>query len=105
MNRISIILMSLVSVIIFTASSYPASLKSRQITGDVTAIDSKSNTITVKKKNTEVVVRVGEKTSIIQCIPKTSITDILIGDKVTAKYSETGVENKGRSITINNRGQ
>lgn len=105
MNRISIVLMSLVSVIIFTVASYPDSLKTRQITGDVTAIDTKSNTITVNKKNRDVVVKVGEKTSIIQCIPKTSITDILIGDKVTAKYSETGVENKGRSITINNRGQ
>jgi Cu/Ag efflux protein CusF len=100
LNRISIVLMSLVLVVFFAAASHPASLKSRQITGDVTAIDTKSNTITVNKKNRDVVVKVGEKTSIIQCTPKTSITDILIGDKVTAKYSETEVENKGRSITI-----
>jgi Cu/Ag efflux protein CusF len=92
--------MSLVSVIVFAAASYPASSKSRQITGNVTAIDTKSNTVTVRKKNKEVMVRIGEKTNIIKCVPKTSITDILIGDKVTAKYIETGVENKGRSITI-----
>ena len=100
MNRISIVLISLVSVITFAATSHSSSLKSRHVTGNVTAIDTKSNTITVKKKSREVIVKVGEKTSIIQCIPKTSITDILIGDKVTAKYSESGVENKGRSITI-----
>ena len=100
MNRLLIVLMSLVSVIVFAVSSHPASLKSRQITGNVTAIDTKSNTVTVRKKNKEVMVRIGEKTNIIKCVPKTSITDILIGDKVTAKYSETGVENKGRSITI-----
>ena len=97
--------MSLVSVIVFAVASYPASLKSRQITGNVTAIDTKFNTVTVRKKNREVVVSVGEKTSIIKCTPKTSINDILIGDKVTAKYSESVVENRGRSITIKNRGQ
>jgi Cu/Ag efflux protein CusF len=100
LKRFSIVILSLVSFIVFAAASYPASSKSRQITGNVTAIDTKSNTVTVRKKNKEVMVRIGEKTNIIKCVPKTSITDILIGDKVTAKYSETGVENKGRSITI-----
>jgi len=100
LKRFSFVILSLVSFIVFAAASYPASLKSRQVTGNVTAIDTKSNTITVRKKNKEVMVRIGEKTNIIKCVPKTSITDILIGDKVTAKYSETGVENKGRSITI-----
>ena len=100
MNRISIVLISLLSIITFAATSHSSSLKSRQVTGNVTAIDTKSNTVTVRKKNKEVMVRIGEKTNIIKCVPKTSITDILIGDKVTAKYSEFGVENKGRSITI-----
>ena len=100
MNRFSIVFISLVSVILIATASYPGTSKSKQITGNITAIDTKSNTVTVKKKNREVVVSVGEKTSITKCVPKTSITDILIGDKVTAKYSESGRENRGRSITI-----
>jgi Cu/Ag efflux protein CusF len=92
--------MSVAMITALATTGFPASSKTRQITGKVTAIDTRSNTVTVLKKGKEVVVNVEEKTDIIQCTQKPSITDIKIGDKVTAKYKETGGENTARSITI-----
>lgn len=104
MKKSIIILLSLLLVIAFGAMSFASekttSSKTRQITGNVTAIDTKTNTVTVKKKNREVTLSVGEKTKIILCTPKTTITDIKIGDKVTAKYTEADTKNTAKSITI-----
>ncbi len=77
-----------------------SSSKTRQLTGNVTAIDTAANTITVQKKDREVTLSVEEKTKIIECINKTAITDINIGDKVTTKYSEIPGRNTAKSITI-----
>lgn len=77
-----------------------ASSKTRQLTGNVTAIDTAASTITVRKKDREVTLSVEEKTKIIECINKASITDIQIGDKVTTKYSEFPGRNTAKSITI-----
>jgi ribosomal protein S1 len=92
--------LSLVSAVIVVTSAHPDSLKTRQVTGNVTAIDTKSNTVTIEKKDRRVTVSVSEKSDIIQCIPKRSITDIMIGDRVTAKYVESEDENRAKSITI-----
>ncbi len=100
MKRIIIILISLIFVIVLVTIGFAASSKIRQITGNVTAIDTRTNTITVKKKGKEVTINVEEKTKIIQCTEKTAITDIKIGDKVTTKYSETVGKNTAKSITI-----
>jgi hypothetical protein len=100
-----IIVLSFVSAAIVITSAYPDSLKTRQVTGNVTAIDTKSNRVTIEKKNKRVTVSVGEKSDIIQCITKRSITDIMIGDKVTAKYVESGVEKRAKSITIRDSAQ
>ena len=86
-------------------AAYSESLKTRQVTGNVIAIDTKAQTITVEKKNRRVIVNVTEKSTIVQCMPKQSITDIMIGDKVIAKYFESEVENRVKSITIKERGQ
>lgn len=100
MKRIIIILISLIFVIVLVTIGFAASSKTRQITGNVTAIDTRTNTITVKKKNREVALSVEEKTKIIQCTEKPALTDIKIGDKVTTKYSETVGKNIAKSITI-----
>jgi Cu/Ag efflux protein CusF len=104
MKRSIVIFMSLILFIILGtvvfASEKIASSKARQITGNVTAIDTKTNTVTVKKKNREVTLSVEEKTKIILCTPKTTISDIKIGDKVTAKYTEADAKNTAKSITI-----
>ncbi len=103
MAKITIILLSFILFIATGMTSFASqetSSKTRQITGTVTAIDTKNNTITVRKKNREVTLIVEDKTGIIQCINKTSITHIKIGDRVTAKYKETVDKNKAKSVTI-----
>lgn len=104
MKKFTIILISFLLCAVFVTVALSAektvSSKTRQITGNVTAIDTKANTVTVEKKNTEVILSVGEKTKIIECTIKSKITDIKIGDKVTAKYKETATENTAKSITI-----
>lgn len=104
MKKLTIILLAFLLCAVFVTVALSAektvSSKTRQITGNVTAIDTKANTVTVEKKNTEVILSVGEKTKIIECTIKSKITDIKIGDKVTAKYKETATENTAKSITI-----
>ena len=100
MKRSVIIFTSLIFIIACSTTGFAGSSKTRQVTGNVTAIDTASNTITVKKKDREVTLNVEEKTKIIQCTNKTAITDIKIGDKVTTKYSETPGKNTAKSITI-----
>jgi Cu/Ag efflux protein CusF len=104
MRKLTLIIISLYLISAFYTTTL-ASEKSnpsriRQITGNVTAIDTKTNTIIVKKKDKVVALRVKEKTKIIQCIKKTSITDIKVGDKVTVKYKQFNGENTARSIII-----
>ncbi len=100
MKKFVIIMIALVMVIISSISSLAGSSKTRQITGEVTAIDTKSKSVTVTKKTTEVTLSIEENTKIIMCVPKTEITDIRIGDKVTAKYKESTDKNTAKSITI-----
>ena len=104
MEKITIILLTLFLVMTFAkvlfASEETTSSKARQITGKVTAIDTGNNTVTVRKKDREVIINVEDKTKIIQCTMKTAITDIKIGDRVMAKYKETAGKNTAKSITI-----
>jgi Cu/Ag efflux protein CusF len=91
------------SVLTVHAVDTSAQSKSRQITGNVTAIDLKTNTVIVKKKSDAVALSVKEKTKIIQCSNTPSINDINIGDKVTAQYRETKGKNIAKSITIRDK--
>ena len=81
-------------------SSHEPSAKTRQITGKVIALDKQKNTITVEKKDKKITLSVEEDTKITQCTMKTEITDIKVGDKVTARYKETGNQNTAKSITV-----
>jgi Cu/Ag efflux protein CusF len=72
----------------------------RQITGTVTGIDIRNRTITVEKKNKNVILDINEKTTLTQCINNSSLTDIRIGDKVTVKYKEIPDKNPAKSVTI-----
>jgi Cu/Ag efflux protein CusF len=89
-------------IFIFTPSSSAdnaVSGKQRQVTGNITALDIAAHTITVTKKNKNIVLDLGEQTHIIQCTHR-GISDIKIGDKVTARYKETSGNNTAGSITI-----
>jgi hypothetical protein len=70
----------------------------KQITGEVTAVDAKANTVTVKSKKAEVTVTVDEKTKFM---PKgKTIADVTAGEKVMVKYTEAEGANTAKSIKI-----
>ena len=70
----------------------------KQITGEVTAVDAKANTVTVKGKKAEVTVTVDEKTKFM---PKgKTIADVTAGEKVMVKYTEAEGVNTAKSIKI-----
>jgi len=65
-----------------------APAKVKQVTGDVTAVDAKAKTITVKGKKGDVVIAVDDK----------MLADVKAGDKVTAKYTEADGKNTAKSV-------
>ncbi len=65
-----------------------APVKVKQATGEVTAVDAKAKTITVKGKKGDVVIAVDDK----------MIADVKAGDKVTAKYTEADGKNTAKSV-------
>ena len=68
--------------------------------GEVTAVDTTANTVTIKTKKGEVVVDVNDKTRIHYGKAKKTIADIKAGDKVTAGYTEADGKNVAKSIAI-----
>lgn len=70
------------------AEEKKAPAKVKQVTGNVTAVDAKAKTITVKGKKGDVVIAVDDK----------MIADVKAGDKVTAKYTEADGKNTAKSV-------
>ncbi len=92
------ILLSLALVVAFGTAALAGSAKVRQITGEITGIDTKANRVTITKKNKEVVINIIDRTKIILCKGQKTIVDLKTGDKVTAKYTEA--DGTAKSITI-----
>lgn len=65
-----------------------APVKVKMVEGDVTAVDAKAKTITVKGKKGDVVIAVDDK----------MMADIKAGDKVFVKYTETDGKNVAKSV-------
>src|SRR5512139_1950914 len=65
-----------------------AKAKMKQVTGEVTAVDAKANTITVKKGKKETTINVDDKTKIMVGKEKKALADVKVGDKVTVHYAE-----------------
>jgi Cu/Ag efflux protein CusF len=103
MKRNIVIVFFVLLILIILSASYEqggmAASKQRQITGSITAIDIKNKTVTVTKENKKVNLNITEKTKISQCTDG-KITDINIGDKVTARYKESTDRNVSNSIMI-----
>lgn len=62
--------------------------KMKQVTGEVTAVDAKANTITVKKGKKDTTITVDDKTKIMVGKDKKALADVKVGDKVTVHYAE-----------------
>lgn len=82
-----------------TTAPAPAA-KVKQITGEVKAVDTKANTLTVKGKKAEVTVTCNEKTKIMMGKEKKTLADVKVGDKVVVKYTESEGKNIAKSIAI-----
>jgi len=77
-----------------------APAKVKQITGEVAAVDAMANSITVKGKKAEMTVVCGDKTKVMMGKEKKACTDVKVGDKVTAKYTESDGKNMAKSVSI-----
>ncbi len=76
----------------------------RQITGDVTAVNTNAMTITVIKKMTHKVtdaaVTINDKTNIKMGKEKKTLADVKVGDKVIVTYKVLDGKNIAQNITI-----
>jgi Cu/Ag efflux protein CusF len=99
MKKIIAIVVALIFVLAFTAASFAAA-KIHSVTGEVTAVDAAAKTVTLKAKKGEVVISVGEKTSIKEGKEKKSLADVKAGDKVTVRYTEADGKMTAKSIAI-----
>lgn len=78
--------------------------KVRQVTGNVKAVDMKAKTFTVIKmvrgKTEETIVTIDDNTKIKMGKEKKTFTDVKVGDKVIAKYTEVEGKNLAKSVAI-----
>ena len=74
--------------------------KVTQVTGEVTAVDAKANTVTVKGKKGDVTVEVTADTKITAGKEAKAIADVMAGEKVTVKYVEQDGKNTAKSIDV-----
>lgn len=70
----------------------------KHVKGDITAVDAKAMTVTVKGKKGDVTVTVDDKTEIKVGKDKKTIADLKAGDKVKIKYHEADGKNTAKSI-------
>jgi len=72
----------------------------KQVTGEVTAVDAKANTLTVKGKKGDVTVSTNDKTTVVAGKDKKTLADVKAGDKVTVKYTEADGKNTATKVEI-----
>lgn len=77
-----------------------APAKVKTVTGEVTAVDAKANTLTVKGKKGDVALSADDKTTVKVGKDKKSLADVKAGDKAVVKYSEVDGKNVAKSIAV-----
>jgi len=82
------------------AAEKKAPAKVKQVAGEVTAVDAKANTLTVKGKKAEVSLTTDEKTTVTIGKEKKTLDDVMVGDKATVKYAEVDGKNVAKSIAV-----
>lgn len=115
MKKLVAFIMATIFTISFVALSFAEEQKSttpvsierpkvKQITGEVTSVDTKAMTVTVVKKMRdkvkEVVANVTDKTKIMMGKENKTLADLKVGDNVTMKYTESEGKNIAKSIAI-----
>jgi Cu/Ag efflux protein CusF len=74
--------------------------KAKQITGEVTGIDLKAQTVSVKSKNGTVSAGLTDKTKVTMGREAKTLGDVQAGDRVTMKYREANGKQTAKSIEI-----
>jgi Cu/Ag efflux protein CusF len=82
------------------ATEKKAPAKIKQVTGEITAVDMKANTLTVKGKKGDVTVTCDDKTSIMIGKDKKALADLKTGDNVKVKYTEADGKMTAKSVTL-----
>ena len=104
MKKTIAIVLSLVLMFAFTAVTFAAEkakkAAKKQVTGEVTAVDAKANTLTVKGKSGDVTVSTDDKTKITAGKDKKTLADVKVGDKVEVKYTEADGKNTASHVSI-----
>jgi Cu/Ag efflux protein CusF len=70
----------------------------KHVKGEITAVDAKAMTITVKGKKGDVTLTVDAKTEIKMGKDKKTVADLKVGDKVKIIYHEADGKNTAKSI-------
>ena len=115
MKKTIAIIVSLIFVLSFAGLSFAADkpaaekkaepvkaapVKVKQVTGDVTAVDAKAGTITVKGKKGDTTVATDAKTKIMMGKDVKALADVKVGDKVMVKFSEADGKMTAKSVAI-----
>ncbi len=80
------------------AAEKKAAAKKMHVAGEVSAVDAKANTVTVKGKKGDVTISVDDKTKFA---PKgKTIADVKAGEKVKAAYTEADGKNTATMVDI-----
>lgn len=74
--------------------------KAKQITGEVTEIDVKAKTVSVKGKKGTLTIIFTDKTKVTMDKETKTLADVQFGDRVTVKYRETDGKQTAKSIEI-----
>ncbi len=84
-----------------SAAAAPAKAEaSKQVIGNVSAVDVNAKTLTVKGRKADVTVFIDDKTKIMAGKDTKTLADIKVGDKTSIKYTEADGKNTAKSIAI-----
>lgn len=97
-----LVFFSVFVVAVFFSSALIAAekIKIKLIAGEVAAIDAAANSLTVKKRLSDLILTTTEKTVVIINKTQRPLTDVKVGDNVRVKYSEIEGKAVARSIEI-----
>jgi Cu/Ag efflux protein CusF len=102
MKKTIAVVLSLIFILAVTSITFAAEQQAapaeKKIRGDITAVDAKAMTITVKGKKGDVTVTVDSKTEFKLGKDKKTIADLKVGDKVKVFYLEAAGKNTAKSI-------
>jgi len=97
MKKTIAIVLSVIFVLAIASLTFAGT---KQVTGDVTAVDAKASMVTVKGRSGEVMVEVVDSTKIKAGHQSKTLEDVKVGEKVKVVYTEADGKNTAKSIEM-----